>query len=76
MTWRPRQAHSRIAEQAFADQRGRAAIPGIIRADAKIALLCENEAPGVRVADLEPHCVFRPADSRHDADKGLIGAKL
>ena len=70
------QPHSGISEQAAADQRGRAAIPGIIRADAQIALPREDHGAGVGVADLELYRVFRPADPPDDADKGLIGTEL
>jgi hypothetical protein len=58
------------------DQRGRAAISGIIGADAKVALPRDDGGAGAGVADLEPHHIFGPADPRHDADKGLIGAEF
>ncbi len=67
---------SGAVEQAVLDQRGRAAIPGIIRADAKIALSRHDERAGMGVADMELYRVFRPADPPHDTDKGLIGAEL
>jgi len=72
----PPTAASRVVKQLIVDQRGRTAIPGIVRAEAKVALPREDEGAGARVANLEPHRVIRPADPCHDADKGLIGAEL
>src|SRR5882757_5017821 len=49
---------SAIVEQAAVDQRGRAAIPGIIRADAEVALPRDDGGAGAGVADLEPHHIY------------------
>jgi hypothetical protein len=62
-------------QQAVLDQPGGAAVPRIVRTHAKISRLVENDGAGSGVTDLKPHRVFRPADSRHDPDKGLLGAE-
>lgn len=58
------------------DQHRGAAIPGIVGAKAKVAVPCEDEGAGARVADLESHRVIRPPEPGHDVNKGLIGAEL